>query len=309
MKRASPKSPAVAAPLRSRPSAENAEMALRESAVLMAPIATWLLRQGVSFPAFSEALKAVFLEAARRELAIGGAKPTQSALSTLSGVHRKDVRTITEQPTLVPASARPPLSSQVFTRWLTDRRYRTADGSPRALPRTGARRSFESLCRELSSDVHPRTVLDELLRLGQVDLQGEKVCVVAEAFVPSPQFDKMTGLFVANASDHLAAAVRNITQDGPKLLEQSIYADGLSPASIALLHDTARQAWAQAFETLVGRARERVEIDMHADADMRMRFGVYFYSEPVTPAQAPAAGGGAKPRSTRRPRTPDREKP
>lgn len=302
MKRASPKSPPVAASETGQSSGARAELALREAEGLMAPIAQWLLRSGVSYPVFAERLKSVFLKTAWRELAQGDAAPTQSALSLLSGVHRKDVRAILEAPDSSRATLRPTLSSQVFTRWLTDRRYRAPDGKPRRLPRSGERRSFESLCRELSNDVHPRSVLDELLRLGQVGLDGDNVVVLAHAFVPMPHIDEMTALFAANASDHLAAAVSNITQDGPRFLEQSIYADGLTAASIDVMHDTAREAWTKAFESVVSTARERVDRDARGDGDLRMRFGVYFFSEstaaPAPPPSAPASKARGKPRQT-----------
>lgn len=300
MKRASPKSPSLTLSQQGRPSAAHAELALREAEALMMPVARWLLRSGVSYPAFADMLKSVFLSAARGELERGDANPTQSALSLLSGVHRKDVRSISEAPRSSRATPRPTLSSQVFTRWLSDRRYRAANGAPRVLPRTGERRSFESLCRELSNDVHPRTVLDELLRLGHVGLEGENVVVLATAFVPSPHLDEMTALFAASASDHMAAAVSNITLDAPSFLDQSIYADGLSQESIALLHDVARKAWAQAFDSVVTQARERVGHDADADANLRMRFGVYFYSEPAHPSADPAAPVGPKPKSNPR---------
>lgn len=287
MKRAPPENPAKAPRPQVRPSAEHAQLALREAEVLMAPVAQWLLRHGVSYPAFADLLKTVFLDAARGELERGDAKPTQSALSMLSGVHRKDVRTLAQAPATARPTPRPPLSAQVFTRWLTDPRYRGVDGQPRALPRAGGRRSFESLCFELSNDVHPRTVLDELLRLGAVALDGERVVVRATSFVPSARLDEMTALFSASASDHIAAAVSNLTTSAPRYLEQSVYADGLTPVSIDLLHDAARQAWAAAFEAVVTRARERVDHDRVTDGDRRMRFGVYFFSEPVPNADPP----------------------
>ncbi|MBK6865311.1 MAG: hypothetical protein IPG91_18250 [Ideonella sp.] len=276
-----------------QPSAEHAELALREAAVLMAPLALWLLRHGVAFPAFADALKPVFVEAARQELAGSATDPTQSALSLLSGVHRKDVRDITAARHAAPAPARPSLAAQVFTRWLADRRLRAADGTPRALARAGGAPSFESLCRELSQDVHPRAILDELLRLGLVALDGENVVATAASFVPSPRLAETSALFAANAADHIAAAVSNLTLDAPKFLEQSVYADGLTAPSVAVLHAAARKAWAAAFDAVVGGARERLDQDKDSDADkQRMRFGVYFFSEPM---QATASKQPGKP--------------
>lgn len=289
-----------------QPSAEHAVLALREVEVLMAPVALWLLRLGVSYPAFADLLKGVFVAAARGELERAGTKPTQSALSLLSGVHRKDVRQMEDTAAPRPGAARPPLSSQVFTRWLTDARYRTPDGEPRPLPRSGGRRSFETLCREVSNDVHPRAVLDELLRLGLAALDGDEVVALQRSFVPAPSLEAMTSVFAANAADHIAAAVSNLTSSAPKFLEQGVYADGLTPESVELLHRAAREAWQHAFDSVVGAARTRVALDADASERHRIRFGAYFYSEPV--AEAPSAARSTPTRSNKKSSAPRRKK-
>jgi len=265
-----------------RPSEAHADLALREAAVMMAPLARWLLRHGVPYHAFADMLKSVFVAAALDELESSGAKPTHSALSVLSGVHRKDVRALQTRDPEAVAPHSVPLASAVFTRWITDPKYR-ADGQPRALPRTGTPVSFETLARESSNDVHPRTVLDELVRSGLARVDGDEVVPLATSFVPSRKLDELTALFSANVSDHIAAAVHNLTLKAPKFLEQSVFADGLTPASIDHLHQTARDIWGAAFTRIVDEARRRVDADVDADSDIRMRFGVYFYAEPVQP--------------------------
>jgi hypothetical protein len=300
MKRPPPENRGAVVPMPVLSTPEHTELALRQAAVLLAPIVRWLLRHGVSFPAFADLLKPLFVEAARAEVQRSGATPSQSALSLLSGVHRKDVRDITESPPAARPVARPTLASQVFTRWLHDHRFRGKNGKARSLTRTGPGRTFETLCRELSNDVHPRTVLDELLRLGQVALEGKQVSMVAESFVPSARRDEMTALFAANAADHMAAAVSNLTTNEPPFLEQSIYADGLTPESVELLHAAAREAWARAFEAVVSLARERVDHDQVSDGDSRIRFGSYFFSEPVTSSPSGSLPARAKTASARR---------
>lgn len=305
MNRKSLPSPAAVPALSTRPSAEHAALALRELPVLMAPVARWLLRNGVAWGAFADTMKQVFVDSARAELAGGGAAPTLSALSVLSGVHRKDVRAFEAAPRTRGGAEEPrgvPLASQVFTRWLADRRYRSRDGQPKPLPRSGPGASFESLAREISQDVHPRTVLDELVRLGLVRLDGELLIPISTSFVPSRTLDELSALFAANAADHLAAAVHNLTVDAPRYLEQSVFADGLSRASVERLHELARAAWAQAFASMVQEAQRAVEADgaVEPAAQQRMRFGVYFYGEPVD--GAPAAGSGPTATPRRRPR-------
>jgi len=303
-------SSASAPPSPARVGEEHAALALREAAVLMTPIARWLLRNGVPYTAFVNTLKAVFVDVARAELERAGREATFSALSLLSGVHRKELRKLAIEPTAAArgeAARGGPLASQVFTRWLTARRYRLRDGGPKPLPRIGSGVSFESLAREVSQDVHPRTVLDELTRLGLVRVDGELVVPVSASFTPSRRLDELTTLFAANASDHIAAAVHNLTEPGRRFLEQSVFADGLSDASVEQLREKAVAMWLAAFEAMVRDATERVERDeaIDADAQHRMRFGVYFYSEPQRAergdeAPRPKAAGARKRTTTKR---------
>lgn len=256
----------------------RAQVVLRASMSLVVPVVRWLLRSGVQYGTFAGALKTVFVQVAGEELRRSGTKTTDSAVSVLSGVHRKDVHTISDtsgEPELRSVS----LPSQVFTRWLTAARYRDASGKPRALQRIGERRSFEALAREVSTDVHPRTVLDELARLGLVRLRGELVEVNAKSFVPSSDDAELATLFAANAGDHLAAAVHNLTTTQPRFLEQSVFADGLSRQSARQLHEIARTLWAHAFERMVAEATTRCEADRETPAPIRMRFGVYYYDD------------------------------
>jgi hypothetical protein len=257
----------------------RAEVVLRQCLALMAPVVRWLLRSGVQYGAFVAALKSVFVEVASQELEGTGKKTTDSALSVLSGVHRKDVRAISGAPA-EPGLKSTSLASQVFTRWLTDTRFRDASGKPRSLPRLGERRSFETLAREVSTDVHPRTVLDELERLGLVRVQGETVALNAKSFVPSSDYGELAALLAANTGDHLAAAVHNLTTTQPRFLEQSVFADGLSEQSVKELHEIARLLWADAFERMVAEATARCKADQEAAPRSRMRFGVYYYDEP-----------------------------
>ena len=282
------------------PNEEHAQLSLREAHGLMVPIVRWLLRHGVSYSAFADLLKGVFVQVAREELSQGGARPSHSALSVLSGVHRKDVRVLADAVPHTGAPRNIPLASQLFTRWLTDPACRGADGQPIKLPRSGAEPSFETLARQLSSDVHPRTLLDELLRLGLVSIDGDLIAPAASSFVPTAGLAEMTALFSANAADHLAAAVHNLTESGPSFLEQSVFANGLSEASTRLLAQTAREAWKRTFDELAAQATERIKADAATPDNFRMRYGVYFYSEPV--AEAPAAEAKTKPETKSRPR-------
>ncbi len=279
------------------PADARARIALRAALALLVPLARWLVRNGVGYSSFAPALKTVFVEAARLELASRDGKPTDSALSVLSGVHRRDIREMGEGATPSDAQPKSPtVASQLFTRWLTDAALRGPDDRPKAIPKSGDGLSFDALARQVSSDVHPRTLLDEMQRLGLVAIDGDTVHLQAEAFVPQEGFEEMAGLLSANVSDHLAAAVHNLQGTAPKFLEQSLFGSGLSPASADALGESARRLWQEAFRQMAAEAAAHLKRDAQTHAtSMRMRFGVYFYAEPKE-APAPAA---ARPARTR----------
>jgi hypothetical protein len=280
------------APTEHRPEAplSKADIALQQAMVVLAPLVRWLLRSGVNYVAVSQALKTVFLEEGRRELQRTGGKMTDSALSVLSGVHRKDVRALSAaEPTRGEFVATP--AASVVARWLIEPAYRQP-GGPNAkplerLPRSGPAPSFESLAREVSNDVHPRTLLEEMIRLGLVTVEGDQIALALDQFTPDVRDRGAVAVVAANAADHLSAAVHNLTvPDGPRFLEQSVFANGLSEVSAVDLARLARELWRPALQSMVDAATEKVNADKQvAHTPMRMRFGVYYYEESEEPRQ------------------------
>jgi hypothetical protein len=254
---------------------------------VMRPLARLLLRHGVTYPAFSAALKRVFLEAAQAELAGRGMSQTDSAVTLLSGVHRRDVRNLTRGPAPRRAAAleaREPLGlvGQVVARWLSEAAMLDADGAPRRLPRSGAEPSFDSLVASVSSDVRPRAMLDEMLRLGVASEDDDGVALLADGFAPRQGLAESAALLAANLHDHAAAAVANLQGDA-NFVEQAIYVDQITADSADALHRAAAMAWKLALKTVMRQAQTRFDTDAAtaaaADRKHRARFGVYFFSE------------------------------
>lgn len=258
---------------------------------LLAPLVRLLLRHGVTYPVFAAALKRVFLQQAQAELAGRGMAATDSAVSLLSGVHRRDVRTLTRGAAAEPASAPPPalgLAAQVVARWMHEPAFRDADGRLRVLPRdsqAGAA-GFDALVDGISRDVRPKAVLDELLRLGVVDDSPEGLVLARSGFAPRDGFDEALWLTAQNLHDHAAAAVTNLSGTRPRpggFLEQAVFVDEITAASAERLHDVSVEAWKRAFALVMAEAQARFDDDAaHAPTEQRRhraRFGVYFFSD------------------------------
>lgn len=274
------------------PQAEDALSALRG---ILAPLVRLLLAAGVDYTRLAAELKPLFIEQARRELLRSARKDTDSALSLLSGVHRKDVRKWRESGLAERIAKEISLSTQIYARWAHDRQYLDRRRRPRPLPRLGPAPSFESLALSVTKDVRPYTLLAELLRLGLVQVEERKgveyVVPNPDGFIPPAGSREMLELFGHNLADHADAAVANLL-GSPARLEQSVFADGITAESATMLGELARKLWAQARSEMIAAASRCYEQDQaRPDATHRMRFGSYYWDASATPDPDPPTPG------------------
>ncbi len=249
------------------------------------PLVQWMIKSGIGYNEFAQALKPLFLSMAEQELLALDQKPSDSAISLLSGLHRKDIRSYRQSSKAHSASiqhnlaqwSKPSAANQVFTRWLSSSR-------PQKLPLQGETDSFESLAQSVSKDVHPRAILKEMLRLNLVQETDGFVHLSKDGFIPDSHEKQARELLSASVADHLAAGVHNIhTSARPKFLEQSIFANELSKDSIEQLHALSQRLWAQVLTDVVQVASVLCEQD-HGCADPhRFRLGLFAFDAPDIP--------------------------
>lgn len=255
---------------------------------VLCPLVRLMLASGVTYQIVSELLKGVFVEVADREYRLDDRAPTDSRISLLTGVHRKDVRRLrgADGTTQCSATETVPFSARVIATWLGNPRFLDEAGWPRPLLRLGgdaADVSFEELVASHSKDSRARVVLDEWLRLGIVKIdERDKIVLNTEAFIPAEGLDEKLHYFASHLHDHAAVATNNLLGSRPPQLERSVMYAGMTESSIARLDQRARQLGMKMLKDL-----NRLAIDLAArdetSAEPRGRFtsGVYFYSEPV----------------------------
>jgi hypothetical protein len=268
-----------------RPRLPQPDLLLRALAPMLRPLIRLLIRAGVTFPSVSDLLRSLYVDVAASDLLTEPGARTDSRISLLTGVHRKEIR---RQRTI--ASPVEPhaitLSSLVMARWLGAEALTGADGRPLPLPRLGAAPSFEALVSSVTRDIRPRALLDDWLDQGiaTLDEQG-MVRLEHTAFVPHADRDAQLFYFGRNLHDHLAAAADNVAAPGaPPFLDRSVHYDGLSPEAAARIAEAARTA---AVAALLEVNRAALAI---ADADdaaakpgdvrrCRVNLGLYLFSE------------------------------
>jgi hypothetical protein len=256
------------------------------------PLVRFLISRSIPFPFVSNLLRNVYVDVAVRSFPVAGKPQTDSRITLLTGVHRKDVKRLRGQPQhpalRAPRSAA--LSSRLMARWTTLPEYLDDSGAAKPLPRSpdpAGGTSFESLVRSLNTDIRPRVVLDEWLRLGIAHLdEKDRVCLDARAFIPPQGSDEMAYYFGRNLHDHVAAAVHNMLDEAEPFLERSVNYNNLTAAAVAELDELARLRGMQLLEEINARALQLQQRDAgHPDASHRINVGVYLFKEDKSAAQ------------------------
>lgn len=251
---------------------------------LLRPLVRALVHQQVQYPQLAGLLKSLYIDVARSEYSLGGKAMTLSRLSVLTGIHRREAKRINDEVAMPEAS--PPraigLGAQILARWTGEAPWTDAEGRPRALARaddSGA--DFGALVRSVSVDIHPRSVLDEWLRLGVAEMDAaDHVVLRTAAFVPTRSYDEKAHYVGRNLRDHISAAFGNLASEEAPNFERAVYYGDLPDAAVAELEALARELGQQTLERVNARAAELKKATLAAPAKepgRRFTFGVYLY--------------------------------
>ena len=249
---------------------------------VLVPLAQLAVERGLPYAALEQAMKQAVVRAAAAAHPQVAAHRSVSRISTATGINRREVTRLLQADASPPRQPRS-LASALFAHWLSDPAYRDADGNARVLPRLGAAPSFETLAQAVTRDVHPRSLLDELLRLKLAALDEATDCVelLRGGFVPRGDRTRMLGFLADNVGDHLRAAVDNLRADGSRHFEQAVFADGLSVDSVRRMRSLIGPQWKALLEALVPVLEQSVRADagLPAEHRQRMRIGLYAFDD------------------------------
>jgi hypothetical protein len=253
---------------------------------LLRPLVRLLIRYGTTFPALCDLLRELYVNVAIHDFPLPDKEQTDSRISLLTGIHRKEVRRLREAGApvrTVPASVS--RTSQIVALWLGDRRFSDKTGAPTPLRRAGSKGrgpTFEALVEEVTRDVRPRAVLDEWLdrKIVTIDEQG-RVVLGEAAIAPDKGDERLLYYFGRNLHDHIAAAAANIVSEPAPFMERAVHYEGLSDDDARRLESLSRGL---AMESLIAANREAQSLQRSGnEGGWRWTFGVYVYREEERP--------------------------
>jgi hypothetical protein len=256
-------------------------------ATLLRPLFRLLLRQSMSFIAFEEIAKRVFVEVAMKDFGIEGKAPSMSRAAILSGLTRKEVARLLSEP--APGEQEPGerynRAARVLTGWQRDVEFTESDGSPSWLKDEGPR-SFAELVRRYSGDVPARAVLDELMRVGAVRRHADgRIEPVTRAYVPATSVADKLAILGTDVADLITTIEHNIERGRaePRVQRKVMYhriATSHLP-SLRRLSAVQAQALLERMDRWLQEHDTGVPEDGPEPRAARVGLGVYYFEEPL----------------------------
>lgn len=154
---------------------------------LLRPLVRLLLRNGMTYGDFADLSKWVFMDVAAKEFGIPGRKQSVSRVSVITGLTRKEVSRLQkiDTPDDSAIAHQYNRAARVISGWLRDKHFHDKQGHPAELKFEDSKNSFSDLVKKHSGDIPPRAILDELLRVGTVQMdEDDRICLLTDGFVP-----------------------------------------------------------------------------------------------------------------------------
>ncbi|QKI89476.1 DUF6502 family protein [Thiomicrorhabdus xiamenensis] len=271
---------------------------------ILKPLIKLLLSKGITYTSLLEALKQIYIEVAEESFKLEEKRLTDSRISLLTGIHRKEVKRLRENLSdeLSEPEIKAGVSAAIIALWQASEDYTDENHKPRVLPRSGEKPSFESLVYDVSKDKHFRSVLDDWLHQGLVTQdKNNQVSLCVESFVPDKDEDEK--IFFAGRNIHYHIEIINhnlhlqrLNSNEPidplqaaaaaPMFDRSVYYKNLTPKSVEILENKAKESALNTLLEINQMASHLQQKDQgQEDAVSQMHFGSYFYRKLKTPDQ------------------------
>jgi hypothetical protein len=271
---------------------------------LLRPLVRILLNRGVPFDTFAELARAAYVDVAHRDFAIPGKKQTDSRVSVLTGLSRKEVARLREldKPEDAASAIAYNRAARVVSAWVREHPMEGSASGAAPLPLDGAG-SLTQLIRRHSGDMPPRAVIDELLRVGAIRLHDSGEAELLQRHYLPPANERRKLVYLGHdVADLIATIGHNIdARPGKGFFQRKVFYDNIPAEHLSKVREIARRHGEATIDALVNEmgAHDR-DADPRVEGTGRMRamVGIYYHEAEYTPEESPA-GTAAKPRPAR----------
>ncbi len=260
---------------------------------LLKPLVRILLRNGIPAGVFAEIVRWTYVDVAFQESSLPGRKLSDSRISILTGLSRKEVSRLksVDFPVDQEAAARFNRAARVIGGWVRDPRFSDFSGEPASLKFDGEENSFSELVRAHGGDVPARAILDELVRVGTAEVDDKGfIALVQRAYVPNSAEAENIEILGTDVSDLLETIDYNLNPlHVDRRYQRKVSYDNIPEESVARFRDLSSSQAQQLLEEfdryLAGQDRD-LNPAKAGTGCKRVGVGIYFFEQDMQKSRA-----------------------
>lgn len=265
---------------------------------LLRPVVRQLLYWEITYPVLDDLLRSLFVEVAENDLSLPHKRQTDSRISLVTGIHRKEIARLRGRPPLERAQVRleETIVTRVIGRWIAGPPYADRSRRAKVLPyeADGARApSFTRLVGEAGFDGPARSVLDEMMRGGSARVLADGgVELVREANLSVRGADGKLQLLGTDPGEIFSTIVHNIESPESPWFHRKVVYDNVGSDALPALRDGARasgEVLVREVNSLLAASDRDRNPEAPGGRRTRVVVATYWYEEPFDPAEATRA--------------------
>lgn len=257
---------------------------------VLRPLIRMLLRHGVSYRTFTDLVKWVYVDVAATDFSLETRKQSTSRIAVITGLTRKDVAhlRVRPQPDESAHSERYNRAARVIGAWLRDPDFKTKTGEPAVLPLQGDIASFTNLVNRHSGDIPVRALLDELQRVGAVQVDdNDQIRLNSQGYVPHSDTVEKLNILGTDVALLLSTINHNLVNaaEGPRFQRKVSY-DNLPTEALPVFRALAAeeaQALLEKLNLWLAEHDRDTNPVVSGSGRNRAGIGIYYFEEPKEP--------------------------
>ncbi len=257
---------------------------------LLRPLVRIFLRNNVPYGIFADLAKSVYVEVAVEEFGIPGRKQTDSRVSIITGLNRKEVRRVKLLPRLdedmEAVTQQYHRAARVISGWVRDQDFADPQGQAAELPLEGEGATFGELVKKYSGDMPVRAILDELLRVKSVErLDNGNIRLNTRAYLPDTQEGEKLSILGTDVKDLVSTIDHNICNDGNRFFQRKVDYDNLPEEALQPLREmtVARgQALLEEMDEWIAKRDRDATPSVEGVGRKRAGIAIYYFEEDHT---------------------------
>ena len=264
---------------------ENKALPVLSKAIrrLLTPLVKIILHHGISYKTFMEEAKKVFIEVAEQEFALQGRKQSAARVAIVTGISRKEISRIQNTSVQEAKENRDSFNraARVISAWVSDPEFQVTPGQPMELSIDGASPTFGDLVRKSSGDMLVRAMLDELVRVGAVEVVDKHARLVNRSYVPSQSEAEKLRILGTDVANLIETINHNLDESQQEpYFQRKVYYNNLPKESLPEIRSLSRKHGQELIE-LMDKLIQTHDRDVNPDVDGEGCYtagvGIYYF--------------------------------